>query len=254
MTRLARVLPWCAIAAGCYASHGRGEPGPLDGGEADAGSSECAVEEANLAVELALREGPEGNGCDASGTVGDVVAIGGAGGTIEMTLDTCPGCETPNACVLSLANLPPAIAALARDRLSTMRLFDVYVEATAVSANVRDTSLCDGPEPPQCPLLLRAGMGDLAGVEEDSAFGAIDLSFDAPVCAVGPGACDPVVRQLAISTRDPILALFMRQGEILDLGIRGGAPFVVADAASTEDPCIDERPLAEWLIWRSLND
>lgn len=251
------------LLGGCWASHGR--PGGLDAGAPglDAGApgrdagppstdgGACERAEVNLAVSVELREGPEGDGCALGPLRGDWRSFRlGSGGALEITLDTCGGCEEPNACVITIENLHPEVAAAARRQIPTRELFDVWIETTSSSVNLRDTSLCDGPPAPACPLLFRAGQGDLSGFEDPQ----VDFAWDMPICALGDGPCDESVYRLAVTGVDPILAAFVAQGETEVLETRGELELVVASSASTRSPCTDEPPPAEWAAWTRLGE
>lgn len=241
-----RALIAALLLSGCFASHERSTR--EDAGAArDAGAppGECALEAANLDVSVALREGPTGEPCVAEGTYGDFVGAAVVDGGLEITVDTCRACESPNACVLRVANLHPSVAAQAAQDLSAGRFFDVWFEARGSEANVRDTSLCDGPDPTECDLLFHSGQSELAGFEDP----IVDFAWDVAVCTTDGDPCDPSVHRLAVTGIDPILITWVAQGEIDTLEYTDRVDLVVASSASTRSPCTDEPPPAEWATW-----
>lgn len=240
-----RALIVALVLTGCWASHERGVT--ADGGASDAGASPglCELEEANLAVEVDLREGPPGEPCTAEGTFGEFVRAQAVGGALEITVDTCRSCESPNACVLRVGNLHPDVAREAARDLSNGRFFDVWFEASSVEANVRDTSLCDGPAAPECPLLFHAGMSELAGFEDP----IVDFAWDRALCPETADPCEESVHQLAVTGIDPILITWVAQGGTDVLAFTDRMDLAVASSASTRSPCTDEPPLAEWATW-----
>ncbi len=240
----AALLAGGVLLTGCYASHGDARDG-RDAGVRDAGGGACARAAVDLRVSVELREGPVGSGCALGPLRGDWQGVEARGDRLEITLDTCVGCESPNRCVLVVEGLHPVTAAAMGTELAEGRWRDVWADASANGLNVRDTSLCDGPAAPECPLLARVGVSDLAGHEDAE----VDFSWDQLRCRVDGPLCAEEVRALAVNGIEPVRVARVEQGgtTTVDPGPRA---LRVSSSASTEIPCVDEPRLAEWAAWR----
>ncbi len=140
-------------------------------------------------------------------------------------------------CILHVQGLNEAVRAGFEERFA--RIADGWIDVSPVHLEVRDTSLCDGPAAPMCPLAMRAESGPLRPRVEP---GEIEVRWGDTTCE---GTCGQL-RRLEMSRLriDAEEVASLAQGEVSS----GPGPSRFANLRSWNS-CTDEGDTISWAYW-----
>ncbi len=230
-----RALP-VLLLCGCYASHRPAAPSDDAGPRAvEAGpSSTCAAAERFVTVEL---EGETDRCTYGAFSFIDPFATARSD-QLRVELLAIDESGRPSPCSLAVSGLSAPVAAAFALRFE--RIFDGFIDVNPAGLQVRDTSLCDGPPPSECPLMLEAQSGGLRPTER---VGEIGVRWGETRCE---GTCGRLrALEFSVSFGERVDRATLHQGEI-NTESRAGTRF--ANLRSWNS-CTDEPDTITWAFW-----
>jgi len=226
-------------AEGCYERH-RGAvptvPPPVDAGTdaglrpaVDGSTSSCVSSEATIRVSAEDRLNPF---CVGGGFVGYVDSSYAEGEA--MVIDVCIGESC--GCRITVDGLGEPV----RDALLRVmeRVHDGHFEFDTRHLLVRNTSLCDGPAPEECPIVIDAETGRLR--PRPGTF-RVGTRFGETECTGDCGSVRELEFELDLGHR--VDAISLRQGEMGNVGASHFANL------RSWNSCTDEPDTITWVHW-----